>query len=266
MREKSGISRPYAGEWAKSTHTLLCRIAVIGLVFSLFFLGGCSLMGRKGSSTEPTQPKGVTVEKGAVGTKPYSIGGKTYYPLLSSHGFREEGIASWYGKDFHGKTTANGERYDMYGMTAAHKILPFNTQVKVTNLTNGRSIIVRINDRGPFVANRVIDLTHTGASKIGMIGPGTARVRVETVGAVPAIKNGDIMGNFYVQVGAFSRKDNAERLVAKFKSEGLNARMYYAETVYLWRVQVGPYPSVNRAETERGSLVVHYPGSFVVAE
>ena len=231
------------------------KFPLLGLLLFAVLLQGCGSL-----SSEPTY------RGGSGQSKPYTIRGQTYYPLASGEGFVEEGIASWYGSDFHGKRTANGERYDMYSMTAAHKLLPFNTQVKVTNLQNGRSIVVRINDRGPFVANRVIDLTHTGASQIGMIGPGTARVRVETVGAVPAIKNGDIMGNFYVQVGAFSRKDNAERLVAKFKSEGLNARMYYAETVYLWRVQVGPYPSVNRAETERGNLVVHYPGSFVVAE
>ena len=218
-------------------------------------LQGCGLI-----SSEPTH------RGGSGKARPYTVRGQTYYPLLSGDGFVEEGVASWYGSDFHGKLTANGERYDMYGMTAAHKILPFNTEVKVTNLDNGRSIMVRINDRGPFVANRVIDLTHTGASKIGMLGPGTARVRVETVGAVPAIKNGDIMGNFYVQVGAFSRKDNAERLVAKFKSQGLNARMYYVDYIYLWRVQAGPYPSVNAAESARGDLSVHYPGSFVVAE
>ena len=228
---------------------------LLAVLLVILLLQGCGLI-----SSEPTY------RGGSGKAKPYTVRGQTYYPLLSGDGFVEEGVASWYGRDFHGKLTANGERYDMYGMTAAHKILPFNTEVKVTNLDNGRSIMVRINDRGPFVANRVIDLTHTGASKIGMIGPGTARVRVETVGAVAAIKNGDIMGNFYVQVGAFSRKDNAERLVAKFKSGGVNARMYYAETVYLWRVQVGPYPSVNRAESERGSLAVHYPGSFVVAE
>ncbi len=211
-------------------------------------------------SSEPTH------RGGSGQAKPYTVRGKTYYPLVSGDGFVEEGVASWYGRDFHGKTTANGERYDMYAMTAAHKLLPFNTEVKVTNLQNGRSIVVRINDRGPFVSDRIIDLTHTGATKIGMIGPGTARVRVESVGAVPNIKNGDILGTFYVQVGAFSRKDNAERLVAKFRSEGLNARMYFADYVYLWRVQVGPYQSANAAESARGGLMIHYPGSFVVAE
>ena len=231
------------------------RLCLVALLLAALLLQGCAMF-----SSAPTH-------RGGSGQgKPYTIRGKTYYPLTSGDGFVEEGIASWYGSDFHGKTTANGERYDMYSMTAAHKILPFNTQVKVTNLQNGKSIVVRVNDRGPFVADRVIDLTHTGATKIGMMGPGTARVRVETVGAVPAIKNGDIMGNFYVQVGAFSRKDNAERLVAKFKSQGLNARMYYVDYIYLWRVQAGPYPSVNAAESARGDLLAHYPGSFVVAE
>ena len=249
--------RLYFFTFNRKRHGNLTRggLPFLTLLFIAVLLQGCGAL-----SSEPTY-------RGGSGQgKPYTVRGKTYYPLTSGEGFMEEGTASWYGSDFHGKLTANGERYDMYSMTAAHKLLPFNTQVKVTNLQNGRSIVVRINDRGPFVADRVIDLTHTGASQIGMIGPGTARVRVETVGAVAAIKNGDIMGNFYVQVGAFSRKDNAERLVAKFKSGGVNARMYYAETVYLWRVQVGPYPSVNRAESERGSLAVHYPGSFVVAE
>ncbi len=230
-------------------------VCSLGLLIMLALLHGCGSM-----SSSPTH-------RGGSGQgKPYTIRGQTYYPLLSADGFVEEGIASWYGKDFHGKTTANGERYDMYGMTAAHKILPFNTQVKVTNLTNGRSIIVRINDRGPFVANRVIDLTHTGASKIGMIGPGTARVRVETVGSVPAIQNGNIMGTFYIQIGAFSRKDNAEKLVATLKSQGLNARLQYADQAHLWRVQVGSYKSVNDAESVRRSLDVHYPGNFIVAE
>ena len=239
----------------KRDRRALSRTCLLALLLISLFIHGCALY-----SSAPTH-------KGGSGQgKPYTIRGKTYYPLTSGDGFVEEGVASWYGSDFHGKTTANGERYDMYAMTAAHKILPFNTQVKVTNLANGKSIVVRVNDRGPFVADRIIDLTHTGATRIGMIGPGTAKVRVETVGVVPAIKNGDIMGNFYVQVGAFSRKDNAERLVAKFQSQGLKARMYYVDHIYLWRVQAGPYPSVNAAESARGDLSVHYPGSFVVAE
>lgn len=240
------------------------RLIPFFALVAVLALSACSLGGGgAGSSDKPT---GVNVKAGARGTKPYTIRGKTYHPLLSSHGFREEGVASWYGKDFHGKKTANGERYDMYGMTAAHKLLPFGTKVKVTNRTNGKSIVVRINDRGPFVADRVIDLTHTGASRIGMIAKGTAPVILETQGSVAGLKDGDLSGRFYVQVGAFANQSNAERLVAKIKKEGRNARTYYAESVSFWRVQAGPFSTLHTAEANSDALQATYPGNFVVAE
>ena len=232
--------------------------ALFCLLFVSLVLGGCSL-GSGGSSPPPSG-------KGPKGTRPYTIRGKTYYPLLSAHGFREEGVASWYGKDFHGKTTANGERYDMYGMTAAHKLLPFNTRLRVTNTNNGKSIIVRVNDRGPFVANRVIDLTRTGAERIGMIAAGTAPVVLETVGEVRGLSGGDLAGSFYVQVGAFGTRSNAEGLVANLRAQGIAARTYYAESIGFWRVQAGPYPTLKSAEQRAGELEDRFPGNFVVAE
>ena len=114
--------------------------------------------------------------------RPYTINGKTYYPTTVSVGDTASGIASWYGPDFHGKKTSNGEIYNMNAMTAAHKTLPMNTMVRVTNLGNGAQTTVRINDRGPFVAGRIIDLSKAAASSIGMIGTGTARVKLEVVG------------------------------------------------------------------------------------
>ena len=254
MPEFAGAQRP-----APKSILLLC------LVLCTFILAGCP--GRKGGSNLPERG-GAPAKAGKTprGTKPYTIAGKTYYPMLSAHGFQENGIASWYGKDFHGKLTANGERYDMYAMTAAHKLLPFNTQLRVTNLSNNRSIIVRVNDRGPFVGNRVIDLTRAGAEQIGMIGPGTAQVRLESIGTVAGLKDGDLAGNFYVQVGAFGQRVNAESLVAKLRGQGLNARTYYAEQVKFWRVQAGPYPSLVQAEKARTTLSSQYPGNFVVAE
>lgn len=234
---------------------LLCAAILLSVA------SGCSLGGK---STEPIQSG--PVKKGAPGTKPYTIRGRTYHPLLSAHGFREEGIASWYGPDFHGKKTANGERYDMHGMTAAHKLLPFNTHVKVTNTRNGKSIVVRVNDRGPFVADRVIDLTRTGAKELDMLAAGTAPVTLETVGTVPGLKEGDLAGNFYVQVGAFGVEANARNLVRKIQSEGRGARAVFAENKGLWRVQIGPYDSLNHAEKGSDSLTGQYPGNFVVAE
>lgn len=114
--------------------------------------------------------------------RPYTINGKTYYPTTVSVGDTASGTASWYGPDFHGKKTSNGETYNMNAMTAAHKTLPMNTMVRVTNLGNGRQTTVRINDRGPFVAGRIIDLSRAAASSIDMLGAGTARVKLEVVG------------------------------------------------------------------------------------
>jgi rare lipoprotein A len=113
--------------------------------------------------------------------KPYSINGIRYEPKVPNIGETFQGVASWYGPDFHGGKTSNGEYYDMTAFTAAHKTLPMNTQVRVTNLDNGRSTIVRINDRGPFVANRIIDLSYAAAKEIGMIKKGTARVKLEVI-------------------------------------------------------------------------------------
>lgn len=241
-----------------------CRsfLSIAAFCISISFLGvflvGCQIAGKSSTDSSSPSPGG----KPQRGTKPYTIRGQTYHPLKNAHGFSENGIASWYGKDFHGKLTANGERYNMYGMTAAHKLLPFGTQVRVINKKNGKSIIVRINDRGPFVANRVIDLTKTGAEKIDMLGPGTASVRLETIGGVPAMKdNGDMAGRFFVQVGAFASKSNAEGLVATMKKQGTSARMSYYDNQNLWRVQAGPYPSLFSAQKASSPLK-----GFVVAD
>lgn len=237
------------------------------LALSLLSLGCLVLSGCFNLSGGKIRGGGGGYSSGPVKqSKPYTIRGVTYYPLASGVGFSEEGVASWYGRDFHGKKTANGERYDMYGMTAAHKLLPFNTQVRVTNLSNGKSVVVRVNDRGPFVEKRVIDLTHTAASKIGMLGPGTCRVRVESVGAVAGMTEGDMRGNFYVQVGAFGQKQNAQRLSSSLNNSGNRSRVYYSEMVSFWRVQVGPYNSLQQAENAKSSLRGQFPGCFVVAE
>jgi rare lipoprotein A len=228
------------------------------LVCCGLFLSGCALFRGEGESVAPVS--------GKRGTKPYTVRGKTYYPLASADGYREKGVASWYGKDFHGKTTANGERYNMYGDTAAHKILPFGTKVKVTNTRNGRSIVVRINDRGPFVANRIIDLTHTGAKALDMLAAGTAPVLLEAVGTVKGLKGGNLAGVFYIQAGAFGSRENANRLVASLKGRGFAARGFFDPAIDLWRVQAGPYSSLRQAEEAALPLKGEFPGSFVVAD
>ncbi|MCP3955350.1 MAG: septal ring lytic transglycosylase RlpA family protein, partial [Desulfobacterales bacterium] len=148
--------------------------------------------------------------------KSYKVMGKWYHPVAQADGFTQRGKASWYGKKFHGRKTANGERYDMYGLSAAHKTLPLGTWVRVNNRDNGRTLDVRINDRGPFVQGRIIDLSYGASKKLGVVGPGTANVTVTALGsrvttAQPATSKPAryrpvdwSRGRFTFQVGAFS--------------------------------------------------------------
>lgn len=201
---------------------------------------------------------------GTPGTSPYTVRGKTYYPLKSAHGFVEEGVASWYGPGFHGKTTANGERFNQYAMTAAHKLLPLGTQVRVTHLGNGKSIIVRVNDRGPFVDDRVIDLSRAAATRLQMMGTGTARVRVQSVGELAsASPDGDFRGNYYIQAGAFGNKENAQKLIEILKKAGNKGRLVFGSN-NLWNVQIGPWPDSAAAEKMLAAFKALYPRAFVV--
>lgn len=211
--------------------------------------------------------------------RPYQVNGTLYRPITSAHGFVEEGVASWYGKDFHGRKTSNGETYDMYAMTAAHKTLPMNVYLKVSNLDNGRSTTVRVNDRGPFVKSRIIDLSYAAANELGVVGPGTAPVRIEALGYQDNTPNSTVphyrqpasydVGPFMVQVGAFSMQENAYRLAGKLKAqfgssavaEGwVNGRKFY-------RVRVGLYPSLALANEALQQIETNgYPSSFIVAQ
>ncbi len=201
--------------------------------------------------------------------RPYTVRGRTYTPMESSAGYSETGVASWYGDDFHGKQTANGEIYNMYAFTAAHKLLPLGTKVRVVNLDNGRSVNLRVNDRGPFVRGRIIDVSRAAASKLGMLNTGTARVRVETLGAVAGVrKGGDISGRFYVQVASFLRRSNADSLLQELQRSYPNSRVtsVMLEGKNYWRVQAGVYSSLSQASAGQRKLERIYPSSFVIAD
>jgi len=209
--------------------------------------------------------------KGPGGTqRPYTIKGKTYHPLPDSSGYREEGLASWYEPGwFSGKTTANGERLHAGELTCAHKVLPMNTMLRVTNLENGREVTVRVNDRGPFVAGRCVDLTPAGAKSLGFYGKGAARVRLATEGEVPGMQGVELPGPFYVQVGAFSVRDNADRLLARMRLRGysLSRLQEGAQTGQnLWRVQAGVFSTMDEARAVQERLSVEFPDSFVLAQ
>ncbi len=211
-----------------------------------------------GCGQKPTYTGGVR------GSKPYTIAGKTYYPLQSAHGFVEEGIASWYGPGFHGKATASGETYNQYAMTAAHKILPLGTTVRVTHLDSGKSALVRINDRGPFVDNRVIDLSRAAATRLDMMGKGTARVRVQSVGEVPkSTASGSLKGDYFVQVGSFGQKTNAQKLAKALENAGYKGRLFIGKNG-MWIVQIGPWPESGLAQKSLPEIQTVYPHAFIV--
>ena len=164
--------------------------------------------------------------RSARGNPPfYEVLGKRYFVLATAEGYLERGVASWYGPGFHAANTSNGERYDMYAMTAAHKTLPLPCYVQVTNLRNGRSVIVRVNDRGPFKDGRIIDLSYSAASKLDMLREGTTFVEVRALAPGQAAASPPASGrdgtSLYVQAGAFSTEANASRLLAQLRSQGV---------------------------------------------
>ncbi len=207
----------------------------------------------------------------------YDVFGKRYYVLALGAGYVERGVASWYGPGFHAERTSTGEPYDMYGMTAAHKTLPLPAYVRVTNLQNGRSIVVRVNDRGPFVGNRIIDLSYTAAAKLDMLRNGTAMVEVRDIepglAAAPTPMAATLAPAtsstitppsapaLFVQAGAFADAHNAERLAAKLRGNGFGeVRVNGAEVTgrHLYRVRIGPVPDV--AEFDRIVAALEHAG------
>jgi rare lipoprotein A len=244
------------------TTTLLCT----------FLLAACA--GKRPPTLPPPSPDAVKLKPSQ---RPYTVMGKRYEPLPSHVGFVQEGTASWYGKDFHGKSTSSGETYDMHAMTAAHKTLPLGVYVKVRNTDNGSEVTVRVNDRGPFVKNRVIDLSYAAAKKLGIDAAGTAPVRVEALGYRAAGSSGDVhyhspasydKGIYAVQVGAFKEYQNAVRLsdhlkgifgYSEIKSAIVNGELYY-------RVHAGRYTSLAAAVDAEKNFAEHgYPSSFTVS-
>lgn len=268
--------------------------AALGML--LLALGGCSLwpFGDDSRSRAPTSvpkpPRDLASIPDAVpreearsrygNPETYEVFGKRYRVMKSAKGHKERGLASWYGPGFHSERTSSGEPYDMYAMTAAHKTLPIPTYLRVTNLENGRSVVVRVNDRGPFVRGRIIDLSYTAAWKLDMIKTGTARVEIRTVepkrwwrrdapppppastppvrtAATDSVNASSGATKRYLQAGAFSSRDNAQGLLAKLQAAGLDNGLIREARVSgqrIFRVQVGPIDSEESAERLREVL------------
>jgi len=212
----------------------------------------------------------------------YVVFGKKYSVMSSSHGYVERGIASWYGTAFHGKKTSNGETYSMYQMTAAHKSLPIPTYVEVRNLKNGRSIVVRVNDRGPFHNNRIIDLSYVAAKKLGIAGTGTGLVEVRSINPrtwnpdqqAKAIRtsNKQALSSFntlFIQAGAFTSQHNASQLQKQLLSLFPNKAIKLAKNGQdqLFRVRIGPIVSVEEADRIAQTISENgHPAPHVIVE
>jgi rare lipoprotein A len=230
------------GRWNGRWLTLA---ALLSLCCAAIFVTGCG--GRQpvaaappptNTTPEPAPPPELTPapsSPAAAAPKPHE-GGQVY----------EEGKASWYGAPFHGRQASNGETYDMYKFTAAHRTLPFNTMVRVTNMTNGKSTTVRITDRGPFVDNRIIDLSYAAAKQIESIGPGVVTVQLEILSAIDPND-----GTFTIQVGAFKDKANAERLVRRLSADYPSVALQSYESAKsgsFYRVHVGKISGEDAAK------------------
>lgn len=213
------------------------------------------------SSAPPPRPAAIPKGEQKVG-KPYKVGGIWYYPAVDED-YDRTGEASWYGPQFHGKPTANGEKFDMNKVTAAHPTLPLPSIVRVTNLKNGRILNVRVNDRGPFARDRIIDLSRRSAQLLGFEKDGTTRVRVQLVRSDGSLadrnrrgparrlaKSEQPVGPLYVQVGAFSDRTTADKLRRALSDLGsVRVEQALAEGgEVLWRVRLGPYKDGGDAE------------------
>ena len=281
----------------------LATIFRLQLVFAacmaaLFALSGCGLHkalmpDEIASSGAPAQStRGKVPAKRYKKSRPYTVMGKTYYPTDSASGYNEIGIASWYGRDFHGRPTATGETYDMYKLTAAHKTLPLGAVVKVTNLKNGKSVVVDVNDRGPFVDGRIIDLSYSAAKAIDMDRDGISRVRVSTIRDVPTAPASRTMTasrtvrtqaptgrtakaqtssaarKYYVQVGAFSVSENARRLRSSLIRQGFKgSRITRTSTASgeLYSVHAGAFAGQRDAHKALMLLKQRFPDSFLLS-
>jgi rare lipoprotein A len=264
------------------------------LVVAAALAAGCTSAPRGGYYQDdgPHARPGVDVSKipdalpraeplSARGNNPYTVFNVGYRPLKTSRGYRERGVASWYGKKFHGRRTSSGEAYDMYTMTAAHKTLPLPSYVRVRNLGNGKSVVVRVNDRGPFLNNRLIDLSYAAAARLGILGAGTGIVEVEALsGDEPATTIAArapepaparaAAPRLYLQVGAFTSRDNAENLKTRLAGADLQSvhiQNTDLDATPLYRVRIGPLDSVDESDRLAARVVAQgLPNPIVVVE
>ena len=259
--------------------------AIVVVILCALALGGCQSRsirpgtpgGYYGGDRPPTNidvdlasiPDAVPVKLSLskTGNKPYTALGKSYRPMREARGYKARGTASWYGKKFHGRRTSSGETYDMFAMTAAHTTLPIPSFARVTNVDNGRTVVVRVNDRGPFLHGRLIDLSYAAAWKLGITAKGTGRVEVVALDpqhlatTEASQKYSGLAGTgsgYALQVGAFSQLSNAIQLRDRLRQSGFSVRpesdKELAQSGSPYRVIAGPYVNRSDAESAKAAL------------
>jgi rare lipoprotein A len=281
---------------------LLLTLPLTGCGAVMDIMGKQSLPGSRSSRPTASLPSSQGEPEAVMGpygakTDPYTVRGVRYYPMKSAHGYSENGVASWYGSENHGMQTASGSIYNMYAMSAAHKTLPLGTVVRVTNLENRQSLDVLVNDRGPFISGRLIDLSYGAARRLGFADQGLTRVNVTAVGTSGALvaeaprttttaqasttktasatasknttpTNMVKTGAYYVQVGAFSQRANAEQVHSDLRRSGVSSaametRLRSSGTLYV--VKAGPYATKDKAARALDELRRYYPSSFIAS-
>ena len=252
--------------------TSCCRYALLASILLAWIVTGCS---HKYSS----KPYVLSHKRFQATMRPYTVLGVTYRPTKVAIGQQQRGIASWYGPKFHGKLTSSGERYNMYDLTAAHKTWPMNTLVRVHNLDNGRSCVVRINDRGPFVKGRIIDCSFAAGKRLGLDRSGIANVEIEVIGFKPpayGLKkyakqkatqrqyprlSHTKRNNYYIQLGSFSTYDLAQRFAYTHKARFGHRRVMIKQiksggAIGRYKVLLGPFATKEEAGRYRDSHAI----------
>jgi rare lipoprotein A len=239
-------------------HQLLRAPALPVLLLSLALLTACHRHYKQAAHIPPPPSSRASASSTKKGNGLRRSGTAPAVPV----GYTEEGVASWYGVPYHGRPAADGEIYDMEKLVAAHRLLPFNTWLKVTNLSNGKEVKVRVIDRGPFVQGRILDLSKAAARDIDLLGPGVGRIRLEVVSA-PA---DNPVNDFYaVQVGAFSVYEHADELRARYAGRFGDSQLRLKQgSVPIWRVLVGKEPTVEAAQQLMTVLAAENKSVFIV--
>jgi len=266
----------------RRTIRLMMVAAAMSLLAACASAGGAASPSPGMASARPVVTKPPPIVSGT--TRAYQVRGRWYQPMQDAAGYDEVGIASWYGDQFNGRPTATGEIFDMHGLSAAHKTLPLPGLVEVTNLANGRTVVLRVNDRGPFVDDRIIDLSRGAAEQLDLLSQGVGRVRVRYLGLAPRGGGTGVgagvqyaaasapeaaaqaeTGVFWVQAGAFSQRNAAERIAGRL---GDRARVQQVDGASgrMFRVLIGPWGDPNSAEAGRQAVIARgYPDALLIS-